>query len=147
MRKNALDVTDEVVQRLDGAPAFITAFKTSLEDRQFFFNKDHTYVLNKSDKSNSTPGTAYFKKISAFFAEHYVKGELFMEYAKGRCKNTTGSLCEFCKKIPWKSLPFSGIPAPIPDKEKLPKFHYEDVFDTSLLQEDKTPRDVDDFLP
>ena len=70
-----------------------------------------------------------------------------MEYAKDRCKNTTGSQCEFCKKFPWKSPPFSGIPAPIPDKDKLPKFHYKDVFDTSLLQEDKTPRDVDDFLP
>ena len=105
------------------------------------------YALNKSDKSNSTTGTAYFIKISAFFAKHYIKGELFMEYAKDRCKNTIGSQCEFCKKFLWKSPPFSSIPAPIPDKDKFLKFHYKDVFDTSLLQEDKTPHDVDDFLP
>ena len=39
IRKNALEVTEDVVNRLDGAPAlweFISAYRTPLEDEQFF---------------------------------------------------------------------------------------------------------------
>ena len=40
IRKNALEVSEDVVNRLDGAPAhgeFISAYRTPLEDEQFFF--------------------------------------------------------------------------------------------------------------
>ena len=71
-----------------------------------------------------------------------------MEFVKQRCKTTAGRLCSYCSKHDWRSpKSFDGIPSPYPDYEKLPKYHYKDVFDTSLLSEDNTVREIDDFLP
>ena len=60
-----------------------------------------------------------------------------------------GRLCSYCSiKHNWRSpKSFDGIPSPYPDYAKLPKYHYKDVFDTSLLSEDNTVREIDDFLP
>ena len=73
-----------------------------------------------------------------------------MEFVKQRCKTTAGRLCSlYCSiKHDWRSpKSFDGIRAPYPDYAKLPKYHYKDVFGTSLLSEDNTVREIDDFLP
>ena len=147
IRKNALEVTDDVVNRLDGAPAlgeFISAYRTPIdENEQFFFNKNSI-----AEQTSSVPGAAYIDKICDFFNKHYIRGELYMEFVKQRCKTTAGRLYSYCSKHDWRSpKSFDGIPAPYPDYEKLPKYHYKDVFDTSLLSEDNTVREIDDFLP
>ena len=62
IRKNALEVTDDVVNRLDGAPAlgeFISAYRTPIdENEQFFFNKNSI-----AEQTSSVPGAAYIDKI------------------------------------------------------------------------------------
>ena len=58
IRKNALEVTDDVVNRLDGAPAlgeFISAYRTPIdENEQFFFNKNSI-----AEQTSSVPGAAH----------------------------------------------------------------------------------------
>ena len=72
----------------------------------------------------------------------------------GICKTTMQDYCReavlsYCSiKHDWRSpKSFDGIPAPYPNYTKLPKYHYKDVFDTSLLSEDNTVCEIDDFLP
>lgn len=81
IRKNALEVTDDVVNRLDGAPAlgeFISAYRTPIdENEQFFFNKNSI-----AEQTSSVPGAAYIDKICDFFNKHYIRGELYMEFVK-----------------------------------------------------------------
>ena len=71
-----------------------------------------------------------------------------MEFIKDRCRTTSGRRCDFCSSHGWKSPKlFQGIHARYPDYSKLPKFHYKDVFDTTMFQADNTNREVDDYLP
>ena len=58
MERNALDVTEEVFYRIDGAPVlgeFVDARKSPLEDDQFFFNKEYIQKINAD-----TPDAIYF---------------------------------------------------------------------------------------
>ena len=83
MRRNALDVTEEVVYRIDGAQILrelIDARKSPQENDQFFFNKE--YIQNRNTNS---PGAAYFQKLCDFYDNHYVRGEVYIEYAKDCC--------------------------------------------------------------
>ena len=47
----------------------------------------------------------------------------------------------------WIGERFNGIPEPMPDYQKLPKYHYKSVIDTSLYDDNNKTRETDDFLP
>ncbi|CAB4041881.1 Transient receptor potential cation channel subfamily A member 1, partial [Paramuricea clavata] len=103
---------------------------------------------NTSSSTNKNlPGSAYFKKINAFIGNHYVYGELFMEYLKGACETSTGQLCDFCTNTPWVGPHMNRIPQPIPDYEKLPSYHYRSVFNTPINTDAGLPWDPDDYMP
>ena len=80
-------------------------------------------------------------KISEFITHHYSSGELNMEYIK-----CIENKCSFCIGSPWRSPTLKGVPRPMPDVSKLPSYHYLDVFDTPLVNNNKL-RPPDDFMP
>ncbi len=98
--------------------------------------KEHHRLGDKS----KAPGKAYFKKITKFIDEHYEKGELYMEFVRGRCQTTSSdkTKCNFCiNTCAHNNTPqIHGISQPKPDKSKLPEFHYLDVFATPLYNDE-----------
>ena len=54
--------------------------------------------------------------------------------------------CSFCIGSPWTSPTLKGVPRPMPDVSKLPSYHYLDVFDTPLVDNNKL-QPPDDFMP
>ncbi len=98
-------------------------------------------------KRDMMPGSAYFAKIKKFIDDHYVFGELFMEYLKGSCLSKNGTLCQWCRDNRWIGPEIGRIPQPMPDPQKLPEYHYMSVQDTPIVSEDGLPRKPDDFNP
>ena len=88
----------------------------------------------------------YYCKISKYTSQHYVIGELHMEFLKDMCSSKTESRCDSCRRD-WIGPVFNGLPEPAPDYSRLSEYHYKSVFDTSMKRDNGTPRDVDDFFP
>ena len=65
-------------------------------------------------------------------SSHYIYGELFMEYVKFSCSNSTenASLCEFCSNNNWIGPPTDRIPQPVPDDNN--PGHFMDAFKTAV---------------
>ena len=73
-----------------------------------------------------------------------------MEYVIDCCIIRAGQQRQFCRHNPWTNTEkFKGIPAPYPDKSKLPKFRYKNVFETPFYYDEvsKIFCTVDDFFP
>ena len=87
-----------------------------------------------------------FLKIMIFIEQHYEQGELHMEFLKGSCISPPG-LCHFCTDDKWVFPPMNRIPRPYPDYNQLPRYHYKDVFDSPVMNEDGTPRSPYGFNP
>lgn len=152
MEKNAWFVADDLANRVDGAPvlsSFIHGLVSFQSDDHFFFNKKELKVYNSASDATKkdVPGYNYFDKIYNFIDNHYEHGELYIEYLKGDCVKKCGELCSFCRKTEWTGPVMGRIPRPIPDKTRLPEYHYQAVFDTPCTKEDGTPREPDDFMP
>ena len=69
-----------------------------------------------------------------------------MHFLKDRCDESGLGSCGIFSKG-WIGERFDGIAEPMPDYERLPKYHCKGVFDTSLYDDDKKTRETDDFLP
>ena len=152
MERNAWLVAHDLSSRLDGAPvlsSYIHGLISEKSEDHFFFNKEELKAFHNASTatSKSVPGAAYFEKINVFIRNHYVHGELFMEYLKGACETSTGQLCGFCSSTPWVGPRMNRIPQPVPDYDKLPAYHYKSVFESSIENEDGSPRDPDDYMP
>ena len=114
----------------------------------FFFNNEHLKQFQKATDGTKkeTPGYFYIMKILKFIEEHYRVGDLYMEYIKDGCKETSGQQCDWCSTTGWIGPVMSRIPEPIPDKEH--QGYYKDVFDTPSSTDDSgKPRPVDEFSP
>ena len=152
MERNAWLVAHDLSSRLDGAPvlsSYIHGLISEKSEDHFFFNKEELKAFHNASTatSKSVPGAAYFEKINVFIRNHYVHGELFMEYLKGACETSTGQLCDFCSSTHWVGPRMNRIPQPVPDYDKLPAYHYKSVFESSIENEDGSPRDPDDYMP
>ena len=70
-----------------------------------------------------------------------------MEFIKNDCaKKLNGTICSFCILYPWVGPPCSRVPCPMPDYDKLPDFHYKNVWETPGSINGKQ-RTIDDFQP
>ena len=148
MEKNAWAVAEEVIRRVDDAPAprgYMSAMMVDKPEEMVFYNRDFMkqYHDAPNNKKNTVPGHGYFAKLASFEEEHCEKGELYMEYRKMSCQEKNGELCEYCRATDFLS-PTSATPTPRPylDYSKLPDFHY--------LPGTKTPttgRKPDDYQP
>lgn len=153
MQKNAWHVAKYVTERIQDEPGpagdFMKAFLTPREIEQFFFNAKllREFTSAAESKQKDVPGHAYFQKIETFLKQHVQVGELYLEFLKGDCKQTSGKLCDFCTKYPSFREKLQRVPRPKPDLTALPELKY--------LPHDKTPntttdghqRSVDDFQP
>ena len=154
MRKNCWDVSKELTRRIDGAPVlgeFIHCQTSVKSEDMYFFNKDvlkqyidTTSIVNR----DRIPGSGYIAKIYSFIEQHYIQGEMFVEYCKGWCAETLdGELCTFCASHPAHGTPIKRVPGPYPDVSKLPEHHYLAYKNTPLVDENGATRQVDDFAP
>ena len=74
------------------------------------------YASTQSEKKRlDISGCNYLKKIYAFIDAHFIIREMFLEYLKGSCENTTGTLCNYCT-LNEKCCPgIDRVPGPFPD--------------------------------
>lgn len=134
MERNAWQVSQEVVSRIDGEPGpagdCMKAFVTNKKDKQFFFNTEYlnAYNAGKSEKKREqVPGHHYFQKLDNLSTTRMTSGEMFHEYC-------------FDQSVP-------PTPRPVPDTSKLPKHQYLPLGDTPTLKENGNRREADDFHP
>lgn len=151
MRENAWMVARELANRLDGAPVlseYIHGLVAEPIEEQFFDRENiKLYSASSVNMKNTVPGAGYIRKTLEFFDTHFQVGELYMEYIKGGCVKTLGKLCSYCEDTPWVGPHMERIPRPYPDYERLPAYHYKDVFDSPHETEDGNDRPPDDFNP
>ena len=145
MEMNAWFVTNELRDRIDGAPVFneyINAYTTEESHNAFFLSKDllKRYQSQQGDKQKMLPGYHYIHQMNQFIQQHYHVGELFMEYIRGGCTESGEDLCPYCSENEWVSPTMDRIPQPIPSATN--PGHFEDVFETPIEN-----RHVDDYAP
>ena len=118
-------------------------------DDPFFFSKAEVYKHHTASNPNGNPkvpGIFYFQKITNYIQKHYHVGQLHMNFLKDRCDESGSGSCSICSKG-WIGERFNGIPEPMPDYQRLSKYHCKRVFDTSLYDNNNKTRETDDFLP
>ncbi len=153
MEQNAWRVAKDVAERINHEPGpagdFIQSHLSPQKSEKFFFNTEHLrqFVSSAESKQKNIPGCAYFKKISVFLKGHVQVGELYLEYLKESCQETSGTLCEFCTRFPRSIQDLKRVPRPMPNKEALPDLCYLAFDKTPTVSSNGSPREVDDFQP
>ena len=153
MEQNACRVAKDVAERINYEPGpagdFIQSHLSPQKDEQFFFNTEHLrqFVSSAESKQKNVPGCAYFKNLSVFLQSHVQVGELYLEYLKEACQETSGTLCEFCTRFPRSIHDLKQVPRPMPDKEALPDLRYLAFDKTPTVSLKGSARKVDDFQP
>lgn len=135
MERNAWKVAQDVVSRIDGEPGpagdCMKAYVSDTKEQQFFFNTEYLqkYSAAKSEvRKAKVPGHNYFKKLDETTTSCMIAGEMFHEYFQNKSVIPT--------------------PRPVPDTNKLPKYHYLPVEETPVTNiNSNTMREVDDFHP
>ena len=152
MKKKAWQVAKDAVERIQHesgtAGDFMQSFLTPQSDLHFFFNTQRQFVSSAESKQEHVPRFVYFKKISLFLKQHMQLGELYMylEYLKGECQYTTGTICAFCAEFPSVEVLWP-VQRPMPDDEALPELCYLPYDQTPTATADGVRREVDEFQP
>ena len=97
---------------------------------------------SKSSKA-SVPGDNFSAKICNCINDHYVVGELYMEFVKENCKIKKEQGCTLCANGS-QGPQMDRIPRPFLNKET---FRYKSVFEFPSTCLDRKTRPVDDFMP
>ena len=148
MEKNAWYVCSQVAERIDDAPVLKEYIKSKVSeppDELFFFNSVYLDSYRGASERNKAevPGAAYFRKIESFVEDHYIRGELFMEFCRDACRESrdgSSNLCSWCSHNRWVGPETERIPQPVPDQNN--PGHFMDVYQTK-----STGRTPDDYLP
>ncbi len=139
MEKTAWSVAQNIAARIDDTPVlsnYIKALLSEQPDYAFFVFEDllHKFHIFTSETTKeAVPGSAYIKKITTFYEEHYKRGELFMEFTRDGCFDSTGKLRKYRQVNRWVGDKMTRIPQPVPDPQR--PNHYLSVFETSELNE------------
>ena len=148
MEKNAWYVCSQVAERIDDTPVLKDYIKSKVSespDELFFFNSVYLDNYRGASERNKeqAPGAAYFRKIESFMEDHYIRGELFMEFCRDACKESreeSSNLCSWCSNNRWVGPETERIPQPVPDSNN--PGHFMDIYQT-----ESTGRTPDDYLP
>ena len=104
---------------------------TNNKEQQFFFNTEYIQQYNATKPETrkvKVPGHSFFKKLDDFIESCITTGEMFHEYCENESVDPT--------------------PRPVPDINKLPKYHYLPVAETPITNtDDGKRREVDDYHP
>ena len=119
VQRIAWRVAQDFVSRIDSelGPTgdCMKAFVTNRKEQQFFFNTEYTQQYNAAKSETrkvKVPGHNYFKKLDDFIESCMITGEIFHEYCENESVDPT--------------------PRPVPDINKLPKYHYLLVAETPI---------------
>ena len=124
MEKNAWFVAENITRRIDDTPVlsnYIRVFTSERPEDAFFVFED---VIKKFQKSTSAaakeavPGSAYIQNILSFYENHYIHGELFMEFIKDGFMDATGELCKYCQVNGWIGENMPRVPQPVPNLQR-----------------------------
>ena len=110
----------------------LVTVRTKNKEQQFFFNTEYIQQYNATKPETrkvKVPGHSFFKKLDDYFIEScIITGEMFHEYCENESVDPT--------------------PGPVPDINKLPKYHYLPVAETPITNTDHGKRrEVDDYHP
>ena len=133
VQRNAWRLAQDFVSRIDGEPGpagdCMKAFVTNRKEQQFFFNTEYTQQYNAAKSETrkvKVPGHNYFKKLDDFIESCMITGEMFHEYCENESVDPT--------------------PRPVPDINKLPKYHCLPDAETPITNtDDSKRREVDDY--
>ena len=102
---------------------------TNNKEQQFFFNTEYIQQYNATKPETrkvKVPGHSFFKKLDDFIESCIITGEMFHEYCENESVDPT--------------------PRPVPDINKLPKYHYLPVAETPITNtDDSKRREVEDY--
>ena len=59
-----------------------------------------------------------------FLKQHMQVGELYLEYLKGECQQTSGVMCDFCSEFPRSVEALGPVPRPKPHGDVLAELCY-----------------------
>ena len=142
--KNSHHITDQLVQRINGAPClgnYITGRVGICQEDQFLgFLKPYIQDILAAADPTQVPGGNFALKLENFAESHATRGQLYSEVAREKCLLLEGKLCELCAVNPQKpGNKLITVPQPIVDQENSV---YLDVSKSSFRD-----RLVDDYLP
>ena len=126
----------QVAERIDDVPLLkghIQSRLSELPGKLFFFNSVDLDNYRTASERNKTqvPGAAYLRKVESFIKDHYVGGELLMEFCRYACKESGGERCSWCSNNTWVGPETERIPHPVPDPDKSDNpGHFMNVFQT-----------------
>ena len=147
LRKNCLEVCEELADRCNGAPGprnYLHAFTSQQLHELFFWDADYLNEFMRKTKSSKSaafrvPGSHYYSWLVKQKNLHVVQGEFSFELLKFACKNEHNNQCEMCKS--WTAAKeILRCPYPFPDKER--PYKYCKLKDTPT-----NSRSVDDYNP
>lgn len=110
---------------------------TDPDKPQFFTDEEYLSKFAKATKTQRKilQGTFYYTKVLNFIDTHCEKGEIYMEFLKKSCSETSEVMCDWCKEN------LTRVPRPYPNYEA-DSFHYLSAEHSTDLK-----RSVDDFQP
>ena len=105
--KNSHHITQQLVQRINGAPCLGNFIKGRIglqQDDQFlgFMKPFIQDILSGSDLSK-VPGGNFAIQLEKYASTHSVKGQLYSEQAREKCLFLTGEMCQQCIDNPQKA--------------------------------------------
>lgn len=145
---NVTQTCKDLAMRVENSPGprggFMTGIVVGCDKEQLYFNDETAlkcYLDTAPSKRQNVPGYHYFQKVSKFYDTHFTEGELYMEYVRFNCEDTTNQICEICE-TGWSGKPISMVPRPYPGNN----FQYKKYEDTPVEIND-IKRKPDDFQP
>ena len=87
-----------------------------------------------------------FRRLQAISRNAINHWAAAMHFMKDQCDESGSGSCSICSKG-WIRERLNGIPEPMPDYQRLPKYHYKSVFDTSVYDDNNKTRGTDEILP
>ncbi|CAC5417724.1 unnamed protein product [Mytilus coruscus] len=145
---NVTQTCKDLAMRVENSPGprggFMTGLVVGCDKEQLYFYDETAlkyYLDTAPSKRQNVPGYHYFQKVSKFYDTHFTEGELYMEFVRFNCEDTTNQICEICK-TGWSGKPISTVPRPYPGKN----FPYKKYEDTPIEINGKK-RKPDDLQP
>ena len=142
--KNSHHITEQLVQRLNGAPClgnFITGRVGICQEDQFLgFLKPYIQDIISSADPSKVPGGSFALTLEDFSSKHSSRGLLYTEVAREKCFLLGGQMCDDCVQHPQEpGSKLVTVPQPEVDEDKS---EYLDVSQSAFKD-----RMVDDYLP
>ena len=118
-------MVDRIQHEPSPAEDFMQLFLTPQSNLQFFFNTEQLrQFVSSAESRQKTYRDLHTSRKSLFLKQHMQVGELYLEYLKGECQQTSGVMCDFCTEFPPSVEALGPVPRPKPHGDILPELCY-----------------------